>query len=147
MPPEQPSAADLALRKGNLSIAVEITITTTIDHEFGNVKKCLAAGFGLVAVVSPKPERLAAIAEAVQAGLDAEAASKVVYCTPDGFIAELRRRAQAMQPCEPPGAPDERTTQGYRVRRRGPALTPAERKAKEDIAIQILAEAMKKKTG
>lgn len=139
-------AADLALRKGNLSIAVEITITTTIDHEFDNVKKCLAGGFGRVAVVSPKPERLKAIAEAIMAGLGTEVASKVSYFTPDDFIAELRRLAQEQEQRKEPGTPTERPVKGYIVRRRGPALTPEERKAKEEIAIKIMAETMKRRS-
>ena len=143
---ESSRAADLALRKGGISLAVEIAVTTTTDHEFGNVKKCFAAGFARVAVVSPRPERLKAIAEAVQAGLGPEAAAKVGYFTPDDFIAELRKLAQEAEPPADPSVPKtkERTTRGYKVRRHGPALTTEERKAKEDIAIKMMADAMKK---
>jgi type IV secretion system coupling TraD/TrwB family protein len=134
-------AADLTLRKGDLAIAVEIAVTTTIDHEFGNVKKCLAAGFGRVAVVSSRPEKLGAIAEAVKAGLSSEAVAKVSYHTPEAFIAELGTLAKQFVPAEP----SETATRGYRVRRHGPSLTPEERRSKEEIALRVMSEAMKKR--
>jgi hypothetical protein len=61
--------ADLMVRKGSVSFAVEIAVTTTADHAFGKVKKCSDSGVSLVAFVSPTPERLKAFAEATHAGL------------------------------------------------------------------------------
>lgn len=136
-------AADLLLRKGTLVIAVEITITTTIDHEFGNVKKCLAAGFAKIAVISPKAERLEAIREAVKAGLGSAMEGRISYHTPDEFLDQLRRLAREAK--ANPATPQERTTRGYKVRRHSPTLTAEERKAKEDMAIKLMAEAMKRK--
>jgi hypothetical protein len=139
-------AADLGLKRESLTIAVEITVTTTTDHEFGNVKKCLDAGYSRVAVVSPEPERLEAIATAVEAGLGAEAARKVTYHTPDGFIAELRKLAvvEVVKPA-PPVTLGELTIRGFKVKRRGTELSVEEQKAKESAAVKILAETMKRK--
>ncbi len=144
--PNSNEAADLVVQKDGLSIAVEIAITTSISHEFGNVKKCLAAGFAHVAMISPSssPERLQEIAAAVKAGLGPEAAAKVKYYTPDEFIAELRRLAQSL-PKSPPPPPGEKIIKGYKVKRYGPKLSPEERKAKEDAANQILNDALKPK--
>ena len=137
-------AADLVLRKGNIAIAVEIAITTTIDHEFDNVKKCLAGGFERVVVLASGAERLKAIAAAVQAGLGPEASAKVAYHTPDEFIAELPKLAKVTEP--PVEAPDaEHVTKGFKVRRHAPSLTADERKAKQDAAIRVMAETMKRK--
>ncbi len=137
-------AADLVLKRGALAIAVEITVTTTTDHEFGNVKKCLEAGFSRVAVVSPEPHRLEHIRAAVKAGLGSEAESKVSYHTPDDFLVELRKLAaeESAKPAPPP-VPGVRMTRGYKVRRQGVALTPEERRAKEEAAIRLMAETMK----
>jgi hypothetical protein len=138
-------AADLVLRRGSQTIAVEITVTTTVDHEFGNVKKCLGAGYKRVAVISHRPEHLRAIAEAVKAGLGLEPAAKVSYHTPDEFIAILRALAPTIE--TPAASPDksERTRRGRKVRTHSPTLTPEEQKAKEDMAIKLIAEAMKRK--
>jgi hypothetical protein len=139
-------AADLILRRDDLTIAVEIAVTTTTDHEFGNVKKCLAAGFARVAVVSPRQERLEQIAKAVAAGLGSEAVAKVNFYLPDGFISELRALA-ALETAKsaPPVIPNVRTTRGYKVRRQAGALSSDERKTKELAAVQMLADAMKRK--
>jgi len=137
-------AADLVLRRDDLAIAVEINVTNTIDHEFGNVKKCLAAGFNRVAVVSSDHKRLEQIASAVRAGLNAEAASRVSFGTPDEFIFALKRLA-AEQISDSPEVPTERIVRGYKVRRHVPKLTPEERKAKENTALRAIAEAMKRR--
>jgi hypothetical protein len=75
--PGSNDAADLLLRRGQVEIAVEITITTSVDHEFDNVKKCLAAGMARVAVIATGRRRLEDIAAAVEGGLGAEVAAKV----------------------------------------------------------------------
>lgn len=133
-------AADLVLKRGDLTIAVEIAVTTTIDHEFGNVKKCLAAGFSHVAVISTSPERLKQISAAVQGGMDSVASTKVSYFSPDDFIAKLQKLAVDL-PIKP-SPTNESVTRGFRVRRHGPILTPEERKQKEQIANQILTQIM-----
>jgi hypothetical protein len=145
LPGKTTEAADLILRQDAIAIAVEISITTTVDHEFGNVKKCLASGFSRVAVVSPSTEKLRAIAEAVQAGLGSEAAATVGYHTPDQFIAEMRTWAAGAKATPiPPSVPAEHTTLGYKVKRHGPTLTPEERAQHEETAIRIIAEAMRR---
>jgi hypothetical protein len=139
--PHSNEAADLILRKGELAIAVEISITTTVDHEFGNVRKCLAAGFTHVAVVSPKAGQLSAIAAAVKAGLSPKQAALVSFHSPEEFITMLP--VLARHPGEPAPAV-ETVVRGYRVKREGHALTPEERRAKEEAAIRVMAESMKR---
>ena len=123
-------AADLVLRRGHVAIAVEITVTTTVDHEFGNVKKCLEAGFSRVAVVSTGRKHLEAIAVAVQGGLGPEAAAKVSYHTPDEFLDELRKLAATSE--LPPAAmplPATETIDGFEVERNFPQQSTTEQKA------------------
>jgi len=138
-------AADLIVRKNDMVLAVEISITTTVDHEFGNVKKCLMAGFSRVVVVSPKAEKLQAIEEAVKAGLGGEAAAKVSFHTPDQLIAALRAwAAEPKAKSEAPPVATERETLGYKVKRHGPTLTQEERGRQEESAIRIIAETMRR---
>jgi hypothetical protein len=83
----------------------------------------------------------------VAAGLGSEAAAKVSFHLPDGFIAELRAlAAEKMAKPAPPIIPNVRTTRGYKVRRQVGALSSEERMAKELAAVQMLAEAMKRKS-
>jgi hypothetical protein len=139
-------SVDLALEKSGQTVACEIAITTTIDHEFGNVAKCLKAGFPHVAVVSPKPERLEQIAAAVNAGLGAELAARVGYYSPDDLIAHLQKLSAATPPAQPAStAPAESVSHGYKVRRHTPKLSPEELKAKEAAAMQMIGDALKRK--
>jgi hypothetical protein len=49
---------DIALYRGEQKIACEVSVTTPLEYEVGNVEKCLAAGFGTIAIVSLKKARL-----------------------------------------------------------------------------------------
>jgi hypothetical protein len=114
-------AADLVLRRGLIEIAVEISVTTGVDHEFENVKKCLASGIGRVAVIATGRKQLEAIAAAVQGGLGPEAAAKVGFHTPDEFLAELQKIAKTGEE-PPPSAPMAKTAKilGFEITRNFP---------------------------
>ncbi|MGH9418012.1 MAG: hypothetical protein ACRD01_15430, partial [Terriglobales bacterium] len=43
---------DVAIEKDSMAVAIEISVTTDADHEVGNLRKCLAAGFDAVVSVS-----------------------------------------------------------------------------------------------
>jgi hypothetical protein len=138
-------AADLVLRNGGEALAVEISVTTSVGHELDNVKKCLSAGFNRIAVISQRADFLKEVAEAVRAGLGPEQAEKMSYHSPDEFIAELKRLAQEAAKSAKPPVPQESVTRGYKVRGHSPTLSAIERKAKEDMAIKLMAEMMKRK--
>jgi hypothetical protein len=137
-------AADLVVQCGESAIAVEIAISTSVDHEFENVKKCLSAGFNRVAVITPKSGRLEEIEAAVRAGLGSEAAAKVSYHTADDFIAHLHKLAAEIKgkPVTPT-VPGERVSHGLRVRRHAPQQTPEERQGKEQLAHRVMLDAIK----
>ena len=137
-------AADLVLRQGELAIAVEIALSTSINHEFENVKKCFDAGLPRVAVIATNQERLDSIATAVRAGLGSETAAKVSYHTPDGFIVELQKMVAEMPknpaPQETPGV---RKSHGRTVRRHLPSISPEEQKEKDAVLNKMLGEVMR----
>jgi hypothetical protein len=138
------AAADLVLQKDDLTIAVEIPVEGSLSYEFGNVKKCLAAGFPRVAVVSLRPKLLEQLAEAVAAALGAEAAVKVSYYTPEQFISELQKLAvnTPAQPQSPP-KPNTEIIGNYEVESEFPTLTPEEQKQREEAAIRLIAATMR----
>lgn len=138
--PHSNEAADLILRKDDVAIAVEISITTTVDHEFGNVRKCLAAGFTHVAVVSPKPGPLSAIAAAVKAGLAPEQAARVSFHSPEELIAHLH----TLTTPESHSPPEKATRHGYTIKRTVSALSPEERSRQEETQVSLIADAMKR---
>lgn len=132
---ESQESMDLLLERGDQKIACEISVTTTIDHEVGNVTKCLKAGMPTIAIICLDEGRLRKIAAAVSGSLGAEASTRVSYYLPDPFIAYLKTLPQ-------PVPQDFVTTrQGYKVKRSAPKLTLPEQRQREEIANRVMAEA------
>ena len=133
---------DLLLERSDHTVACEISITTTIDHEVGNVVKCLKAGFSNVAVICLDERHREKIRSAVSGSLGTEVATRVSYYHPDQFIAHL----------ETLRLPVSKTTEtakmrrGFRVIRTSSKLAPEEQKQRENAAIRSIAEAMQRKT-
>jgi hypothetical protein len=142
--PGSNAAADLVLRRGHLEIAVEITVTTTVDHEFENVQKCLAAGMGRVAVIASGRKRLEELAAAVQAGLGAAALAQVSFHTPDEFLAELHKLAKTAE-AAPPSAPMAKTDKklGYEIERTFKQLSPEEAQENQRAIHEVTLRAIK----
>ena len=132
-------SVDLLLERGDQTIACEISFSTTIDHEVGNVSKCLKAGFPMVVVICLDGERLKKIEEAVSGSLGPESAGRVRYFQPNPFIEYLKQLKA------PASAPSEAQVRGYKVRRSTPDRSSQERRQKEDIANRVIAEAMRRK--
>jgi hypothetical protein len=82
-------SVDLFLERGPQVIACEISVSTTVDHEVGNVEKCLKDKIPAVAVICLDGDRLRRIRDAVSGSLGQEAAASVTYFLPDDFIAHL----------------------------------------------------------
>lgn len=100
-------SVDVALYRGDLRIACEITVTTPLEYEVGNVQKCLAAGFGMVAVVSPKKTRLAKLDKLLSESLSPEQYEKVRLLAPEELLSWLS---------EQPYYEEKGTVRGYKVK-------------------------------
>ncbi len=134
---------DLVLTRGDVSIACEVTVTTTIDHEVGNVSKCLKAGFTRIALVAGSEEKLAKLSAAVSNSLGKEKAACVSCFLPDAFIESLRNE-EPVPLAQAPAIPEVRSRGGRVVKRTYTPLSVEEAKAREDEAHRLMAEAMKK---
>ena len=135
--------ADLLVTRGDLKIACEISITTTVDHEFRNVMKCLNAGIPAVAVISSST-RIESIRKAVLNALGSEE-KRVTYYTPDDFIAFLKASKPSSEPANVSTANPERIRGGRKVKLKVRELTDEERKAKEKAQHETLAQIMREK--
>src|ERR1035437_802122 len=84
-------------------------------------------------------DRLQKIAAAVSGSLGTDAAARVAYYQPDQFICHLKTLPV-------PVPKDSVTTHhGYKVKRSAPKLTVQEQQQREDLAHQMMAEAMRPK--
>ncbi|MCI0549754.1 MAG: type IV secretory system conjugative DNA transfer family protein, partial [Anaerolineae bacterium] len=77
---------DVALNRDDLSIACEISITTTEKQELANIEKCLIAGYDQVLVISPDPQHLKRIKGYVEKHLETAYRDRVRFLSPDGVI-------------------------------------------------------------
>lgn len=140
---EGAGSVDLVLSKGGHVIACEIAITTSIDHEVGNVGKCIKAGFREIAVLSTSEDRLEKIESAVRNSFGADAAKLIHYFLPDAFIAHLN--SLSLSEKSNVGKTEGEQRHGYKVKRNLVKLSAAEQRAREAEAIRIIGESMRRK--
>ncbi|MBM3836015.1 MAG: DUF87 domain-containing protein [Verrucomicrobia bacterium] len=133
-------SVDLVLQRDDLSIACEISFSTTIDHEVGLVINRLSAGFANIAIICIEESRLERIQKAVLGCLSSEQASCVAYYLPEAFIAHLQSLTTKQTGTQP-----SLTLGKYKVKTTQVSLTDEERKQKEAGMVKIIAETMKKR--
>jgi hypothetical protein len=108
---EEPLASggkvDVALRREGHALACEISVTSSVAQEIGNVEKCLAAGFDEVVLLALNRATLARVREALASRLPPEAASRARCLSPEEFFTFLDAPA-------PP--PEETMVAGYKVK-------------------------------
>ncbi|HTX22332.1 MAG TPA: hypothetical protein VMD27_10825, partial [Candidatus Aquilonibacter sp.] len=134
--------ADVVLRRGNHSIACEITVTTPVEYEVANLTKCLKADFRHVAAISRNRKKLSRIQELLSETATPEQIARVGFYLPEEFISKLHDWAMK----DPEGA----TLEQGKPRKRKIAfdtaqLTEGERRQREVDMLKSLAEAMKPK--
>jgi hypothetical protein len=139
----QSGSIDLLVERPDYAIACEISVTTTIDHEVGNVQKCIQAGFAKVAIICQEDVRSQKIKEAVISSLGREAAKCVICFRPEEFVAHLKSLVAKAQPR--PVSDETNIRRGYKVKRTISKLAAEEHKAREDAAIAQIADLLKRR--
>jgi hypothetical protein len=89
---EQPvggGSVDVVLAREGLSIACEISVSTSVEHEVSNVEKCLRGGFTRVACLSMKRTHLSRLEAALSERLSKEEAARMAFLLPEEFPAFL----------------------------------------------------------
>jgi len=128
-------AADVALTKGELSIACEICVTTDPIHELGNLRKCMAAGFGFIVAVSTEPKRLTKIQALAETEFTEHERKRVRFFSPDelfSFVQELEvSQVQA-----------EKTVRGYKVKTTFRKADQAEGTDRQQSVSRVIANAI-----
>ena len=126
---------DVSLRRADVRIACEISMTSTRDQELGNIEKCLAAGYTEVVLVCPGERRRASLQKFVSARLEEADTPRVHYLLPEELIARLFDSAAA------PEAKEE-TIRGYRVKATQKRLSEEETKARREAIGKLIARSM-----
>lgn len=114
---EEPVAGgrvDVALRRADVSVACEISVSTEVTHEVGNARKCLAASFQHVVIVSTDEGKRRRLQKALADG----GLAAVLVCAPDELAVFLGTMGRP--------EPSEKMVRGYKVRVKRQTQTPEE---------------------
>ena len=130
---------DILLERGAYIHACEISVTSTVDQEIGNVAKCIKANVNQIALIGLSRDRLSRLEAAVQNSFGSDIAKGIRYFLPDEFISYLQSIAPSGD-----SQPREETNRGYKVKRQVITLATAEIKTREAEALQVLTESMKR---
>jgi hypothetical protein len=128
---------DVALRREGHTLACEISVTSTVGQEIGNVLKCLEAGFHEVAVLALKRPRLSKIEAALKEKLPAADLARVHCLSPEELFTML-----AMRPVT-----RETVVGGYKVRVRHEAVDPDEAAARYKALTEVVAKSVRRMKG
>lgn len=125
---------DVAL-EGPVSIACEISISTSAGHETENIKKCLAAGFEQVVVVSPEKRHLTRVKKRAAEALEPEHFDRVSFIQAEEIVGFLDRLTACHEPVDT-------EVRGYRVRVKGQAAGDAD--ARKQALARVVADSIRR---
>ncbi len=130
-------SVDVALRTDDFSIACEISVTSTVVQEVGNVMKCLEAGFHEVAVLALKRPRLTKIEYALKEKLAPPELARVHFLSPEELFTMLSMRPKTT----------ETVVGGYKVKVRRVAVEPSEEAARYRALSEVIAKSVRRVKG
>jgi hypothetical protein len=136
-------SVDVALEKEGRSIACEIGVTTTVEHEVGNVQKCLAAGFEHVVLLLMDRKAVAKAKESIATALNEEERVRVHVLTPEEFFAF----AETLEAGAAGSDGKDAKVRGYKVKVQYQAVGEEEKKAKKQAISQVIMNAVRRLKG
>lgn len=128
---------DVALEKSNRRIACEISVSTSPDHELGNIQKCLAAGFEQVVVISPDRKTLDLVQDRVEESLSEAETAKLQFLTPEELW-------QFLETLDAEVAERETTVRGYTVKVRYRVLDEKEAEIRKKAIAQTVLQGLRR---
>lgn len=135
--PDGNGRVDVGLERNGKRIAIEISVTTGEVHEFGNIEKCLVAGYDLVIVCAPDKKNLDAIKKLALQKLSLNEQEKILFFEPDALFLFLDVE-------EKKELHTEQRIKGYRVKVQYQAVSVAEQNQKRDAVAQVIMKSLKR---
>jgi Helicase HerA, central domain len=137
---ESTGRIDVVARRGDDRILVEVSVTTTREHEYANIKKCLefsstlgdAGGTTHILLVATPARHLTGLRKHIEPLLNAAEKALVRFMSPDDLPAFFDALA-----AHTPAAPT--MVKGYKVRSKVLASTPDEAIARRRAVAQVIA--------
>lgn len=126
---------DVILRREEISLAFEISVTTTKDHELGNIEKCLALPFTHVVMLASYQRHLKGLSSFIERSLEETEKRRVSFLLPedlpgflDGYPISQERK--------------EKTVKGYTVRTRVRDAQPSDALARRKAIAAVVARSI-----
>lgn len=130
---------DAVLVRGDVKLAFEISVTTTRDHELGNIEKCLASTYTHVVMLASHKKHQTSLERFISEALDDADKKRVSFLLPEDLPGFLDGYPVAQEPTE-------RTVKGYTVRSRVKEIDPTEALARRKAIAQVVARSMQVST-
>lgn len=128
-------SVDVALEKDEHSIACEVSVSSTVEQEVGNIRKCLAAGFVQVILISSDKKTLNRTSEIISTALPEDQCARVLFHTPEELLLYL----EGLE-----GAGGEEKVRGYKVKVKFQSLSEAEKKTRKQAISRTILQALKR---
>ena len=130
-------SVDVALEKGEHTVACEVSVASTSAYEVSNIQKCLAAGFNAVVSIVVDKRTLGKMREALSTQVSEADAERVQILTPDALFPFLHQLD-----VEPATA--TKTVRGYKVRVKYRSAADADAAARTRTITQTIVGALKR---
>ena len=130
---------DISLERDDQKIACEVSVTTSGQQEFGNVEKCLAAGYDEVILCSADRGSLRRIETHITAELDESARARVRFLEPEQLLLYLGRQTQ-----EGAGPADEQRVRGYKVKVQHQVVEEADEDTRREAIAEVIVQSLRR---
>jgi hypothetical protein len=139
---EQPVAdgagrVDVSLERDGRKIACEISVTTSDEHELGNIEKCLVAGYDTVIMCSTEKKFLEKVKSLALRKIEAIHQEKVLFLQPDDLFFYLEKEAASM-------SGKEERVKGYRVKVQYQQVAETEKNTRREAVGQVILQALRR---
>jgi hypothetical protein len=134
--PDGAGRVDVSLERGKRKIACEISVTTTVDHELKNVRKCIQAEYSHVLVIAAENNRLKALEQYISQELTTEECEHISFVSPECVVDFLN------MPDEGRNA-QEKIVRGYKVKVNHFKTGPERVLNQREVIAEIIAKSLR----
>ncbi|WP_417198086.1 type IV secretory system conjugative DNA transfer family protein [Bizionia sp.] len=107
-PTKKDGKVDVALVRDNIRIAIEVSVTNSMEYELKNIQKCIDDGYSLVFMISEDKRHLENIKEQASTVFKKKYHSQIHFLAPEEFPTYLDALKQPKS--------EEKRVRGYRVK-------------------------------
>lgn len=127
---------DVLLERDGIVSAVEISVSTPVEHEIENVRKCLAAEYPVAVVLAKSRAAQARYEAAILEALSEDKRKRVSFLTPEEIPEYLLSLA-------PKVAPKQTTVRGYKVKVSQAGTSPEEIRERREVVAKVIARSIR----